>query len=455
MTKARLFDCDTIIDSRLVGNKHNTAIFLCISADAAQSIVDELNDVSLNKVKLKLRRHNTVHQQLQDALSNRSPPLSNNTSTLQTSLSPSSSNQTTRNTDSTSTSRFVSLSSRKNEFICLSKVILFLDEAIIDPRFGFKSTIVGAERYNSSHYRLETNTVESALKLLKLSGIVYDSTIELVLKKPEGENSNHPFSTTEDPSTTVGSISDTMKAKSKNLTKQLLKLLKENRDLKRQNEILARANSSGSHNKPIELEGSSDEAGELEGSSHEEAELEASHEENEKKSSSQKHEEEQKGEIKRKWELEKFEVELNQLEKEFVAVNDTCKILERQIKEGKKEVNDDYERRLHEIHESWREQNTQIQEQQKEIERLKNGLEHEAAEKERLNSQLQDEKKRYQDMIDALTRSTIVIQEEMAVRKSMALSIVGLRKAKKRAEKELKAYKSINAKVKTEDKYDF
>ena len=80
--------------------------------------------------------------------------------------------------------------------------------------------------------------------------------------------------------------------------------------------------------------------------------------------------------------------------------------------------------------------------------------EQQSVEKERLNSQLEDMRRRYQDMTDALTRSTVIIQEEIAVRKSMALNLVEFRKAKKRAEKELKVFKRHNATMKTEGKYD-
>ena len=543
MIKAGLFDRDIIVESQLLGKKLTTVMFLCISPDAAQILIDELTGVTLKNIKLQFRRHKLLHQQTRDtgqqlrgvAASNRSPlPLSSsNTSTLQTPPSPSSSNQTTRNTDSTKSSRFVPLRASKD--ICLSKVMLFFDEAIIDPGSGLKSAIVGAIRYNSHDYLLEANTIANASKLVKLSGILYDGTIELILggEKPSGENCNHPSSTMEDIPTTVGGtstlemarVSDTMKAQNANLTKQVMKLLKENRDLKRINEMLAKAkNSSGSHQKPIELEVSSGEDMDLE-------DTDSGDEEGKEKISSKKqgkisgttktlssssstaasstskkrnrgsdgggksgncidccihcskfhptpkgdfsdcfalaHEsmegfKEQKGDtMKRKSELEK----INQLQQEFTAVKDTCKVLERQIEESKKEVNDDYERRVREIDESRKEQNTKTREQntkteeykeeierlRKEIEVSKNELAQEETEKKQLDFRLQENAKKYQEMVDALTRSTIMIQEEAAVRKSMSLSIVGLRKAKKRAEKELKAHK----KMKTEDSYDF
>lgn len=46
------------------------------------------------------------------------------------------------------------------------------------------------------------------------------------------------------------------------------------------------------------------------------------------------------------------------------------------------------------------------------------------------------------------------MQEEVAVRKSMTISLVEFKKAKKRAEKELKSFKSLNANVKAEENYD-
>jgi chromosome segregation ATPase len=341
--------------------------------------------------------------------------------------------------------------------------MVFLEEAIIDPGCGFKSAIVGAVRYTSHHYQLETNTVANASKLLKLSPILYDGTIALVLKGENGRNnSGHPSSTTEDLPTTIGrtsstlemaKASDTMKSENGNLTKQVMKLLKENRDLKRINDVLEKAkNSSGRNNKPIELEVSSGEDMDLD-------DTDSSIEQGEEKTSCQTQGKEEKAKtMNRTSELEK----IKQLEKDFAAVTNTCKVLERQTEEAEKEVNDDYERRLHEIHESWREQNTQIKEQKEELERLeeelkssKDKLAQEETEKEQLDFRLQEKSKKYQEMTDALTRSTIVIQEEAAVRKSMALSIVGLRKAKKRAEKELKAHKSLYTKMKSEDNYDF
>ena len=480
MVKAGLFDHDIIVDSKLIGQNHTGVMIHCISPEAAQSMVDELDDVTLKNVKLFLSRHEKVlRKQAQDtrqllpgaaASNNRSRPSlssssssnNNNNNTLQTPPSTSKSNQTTaRNTDVSKLSRFVSLHAGKD--ICLSKVMVFLEEAIIDPGCGFNSAIVGAVRYTSHHYQLETNTVANASKLLKLSPILYDGTIALVLKGENGRNnSGHPSSTTEDLPTTIGrtsstlemaKASDTMKAENGNLTKQVMKLLKENRDLKRINDVLEKAkNSSGSNNKPIELEVSSGEDMDLD-------DTDSSIEQGEEKTSCQTQGKKEKAKtMKRTSELEK----IKQLEKDFAAVTNTCKVLERQMEEAKKEVNDDYERRLHEIHESWREQNTQIKEQKEELERLeeelkssKDELAQEETEKEQLDFRLQEKSKKYQEMTDALTRSTIVIQEEAAVRKSMALSIVGLRKAKKRAEKELKAHKSLYTKMKSEDNYDF
>lgn len=129
----------------------------------------------------------------------------------------------------------------------------------------------------------------------------------------------------------------------------------------------------------------------------------------------------------------------------------------KEVASGKQEVIDDYDRRLNDIHDSWKDQSIQIQEQEETVKSLKARQEKQAAENEKLNSQLAKMKTKYQEMTDALTRSSVVIQEEMAVRKSMALSLVDLRKAKKRAEKKLKSYLSLSkgGGMKAEDKqYD-
>jgi len=455
MKKSGLFDRDIIIASQHVGNQR-ACVFLCFSADAVRGIIDELNGVSLKSVKLEFCHHKFMTQQyhttydqtnnesekkgsipcmkastssLKDTASNPSPSL-RNMNTSQTSLPTLKSNEASRNIDVTITSRFVFLSSRKNNTICLPKVMSLLNEAIEGSYVG-RCAIVGAECYNSSRYRLETDTVETASELVKLSGIVYNSTVELILKKDEDNSRKASSLATKKDSTQL-------KDKNDNLTKQVLKLLKENKDLKKQNDILARKNlgvkveriGSGSHKKPIELEDSSDE-------------------EDEDMSSCQNDEKAQSDAS----EFEKLQAEKNQLEKDFVAVKDACKEFERQI-ENAKTVNDGYERRLFDLHGSWTEQTTQIQEQQDVIESLKVGQEQESAEKESLKSQLQVTKERYQDMTDALTMSTRMIQEEIAVRKTMALSLVKLRKAKKRAEKELKAYTNLSTSVKPEDKYD-
>jgi len=462
MRKAGLFDHDVVIDSKGIGWQSRTTILLCISPDAAQAVVDELDNVFLENIKLKISRY--VNRNMRS----KSSPSASESSVSRAPLSPSAGrrNQTAKSTDSTTASRFVVLSSRKNDSICLSKVMLFLDEAIIDGSCGAQSAFVGAERLGSSRYRLETDTVETASKLVKLSGIVYNSTIELVLREDEKGASKQLFSTTESQQTTVDSgaesdhptktsailgLADSSKPSGNedaaHLTKQVMKLLKENKELKKQNEMMTKADSptkaeqtdSGSHEKPIELE-DSDEEGEKESSS----------EENEKG----RYDEMKSNYEKVESELEKIRVEKSQLEKEILSVKDSRKELEKQVEEAKKGVNDDYERRLHEIHESWKEQNAQIQELQDTIETLKVEKEQESSKKEDLISELQETRRRTDSLTDALTRATVMVQEETNVRKAMTLDLIELRKGKKKAERELKANRNLLASVKTEDKYD-
>jgi hypothetical protein len=463
MRKAGLFDRDIVIDSKGIGRQSRTTILLCVSADAAQTVVDELDNVFLKNIKLKISRYRNVR-------SNFSPSASE-TSVSRAPLSPSAGrrNQTAKNTDSTTASRFVVLSSRKNDSICLSKVMLFLDEAIIDGSCGDQSAFVGAERLSSSRYRLETDTVETASKLVKLSGIVYNSTIELVFREDEKGASKQLFSTTESQKTTVDSwaeldhptktpailgLADSAKPSrlatnedAAHLTNQVLKLLKENKELKKQNEMMTKGDfpskaeqiDSGCHKKPIELEDSD-----------EEVEKESSSEENE----NVRYHEMKSNYEKVESELEKIRVEKSQLEKEILTVKDSRKELEKQVEEAKKGVNDDYERRLHEIHESWKKQNAQIQELQDTIETLRAEKEQESSEKKDLISELQETRKRTDGLTDALARATVMVQEETNVRKAMTLNLIDLRKGKKKAERELKANRKLMASVKTEDKYD-
>jgi len=262
-----------------------------------------------------------------------------------------------------------------------------------------------------------------------------------------------------------------LKEDHKQVMKEVTKLLKENKDLKKRNEMLARKElivkseqnvnpataaaaaattkttiGSGSHDKPIELEDSDDE------------------EEEEVTDSSQKFGKEEYNEMKRKYEkvvseLEKSKCEKNQKEDELVTAKNVCSALERQIEAAKIEVNADYERRLHDIHESWKEQGTQIDEQQQTIESLKSGQGKEITEKQQaidnLNSQLEELKRRYQDMTDALMRSTKVVEEERMSRKELINDYLAEKMAHKRTKKEFKAFKSLHANnVKAEDNYD-
>ena len=472
-----VFDRDIVIDASRKGN-NGLCVFRCISPVAAQKIVDELNDVPLKKMKLKLSRHRNITRKkrngehdnlkiddLKNSLHNDTASTcsstTSNLSSPQMSLPPSSSNQKLQNTDTTNESRFVLLSSCNDDIKCLSKIMSFLDDAIIDESYEGRTPIVGAERNGSSGYRLETDTAETASKLVGLSGTKYKGTIVLTLRKDKETNpitnldstssqekkNLNPIANLDSTSSQeknnlnpIANLDSTSSQEKNNLTQQILKLLKENRDLKKKNEELI---TSGSQNKPIELEESSDE-------------------EDEGKSPSQKSRKNHDEMVKKlkaiELERDRYESKSKQLERDLLAVKDNSKDKdsskdntkeksETLVQEAKKQVPNDYEHRMAEIHESWREQTTKIQELQETIERLKAVQDQEATEKENL-------KQRYSEMTDALVRASTVICEERSKNKSTSKSLDETKKANKRLEKELRGYRSLSRRVKTEDDFD-
>ena len=358
------------------------------------------------------------------------------------SLPPSSSNQKSQNTDTTKESRFVLLSSCNDDIKSLSKIMSFLDDAIIDESYEGRTPIVGAERNGSSGYRLETDTAETASKLVGLSGTKYKGTIVLTLRKDKETN---PITNLDSTSSQekknlnpIANLDSTSSQEKNNLAQQILKLLKENRDLKKKNEELI---TSGSQNKPIELEESSDE-------------------EDKGKRPSQKSRKNHDGMVKKlkaiELERDMYESKIKQLERELLAVKDNSKDSskdntkekpETPAQEAKKQVPNDYEHRMAEIHESWREQTTKIQELQETIERLKAVQDQEATEKENL-------KQRYREMTDALVRASTVICEERSKNKFTSKSLDETKKVNKQLEKELRGYRSLSRRVKTEDDFD-
>ena len=188
--------------------------------------------------------------------------------------------------------------------------------------------------------------------------------------------------------------------------------MKENKVLKRENEKLTKEGGSGSLKEPIIVADSS--------------------------------------------ELEALKVEKAKRDKELAAMKDTCDKLKKQAAEATKAASAEYQKSLFDIHESWKKQTIQIHELQETIKQLKGEQEKEAAEKEKVKSELEEQRKENREMSQALRVGTTMLHEERAITKQMQNDIIELRKGKKRAQKELRDYKrSLSSEVKQdEDKYD-
>lgn len=203
-----------------------------------------------------------------------------------------------------------------------------------------------------------------------------------------------------------------IKAENENLTKQIMKLLKENKDLKKDKENLEKEVAASKEKEAVDSETNKRKFDEMK----------------------RKHEEATS-------ELENLNVKKLKVDEELVAAKGITAELKKQlVNRSKKGEIDDYKERLFKIHESWQEQSVQIQEQGEEIERLKAEKAKEAKEKEELQARLTEKEQKYQDMTDALVNLSAVVNEEKATRKELQQTLVVFRKAKKKAEKKLKAY---------------
>ena len=204
-----------------------------------------------------------------------------------------------------------------------------------------------------------------------------------------------------------------LKAENESLTKQVMKLLKENKELKNDNENLKK---DVAESKEREAVGS---------------------ETNKRKFDEMK----QKCEAVTS-ELENLNVKKIKVEEELVAAKGINGELEKQLvnRKSKKAEIDDLQKRMNDIHESWQQQSRQVEEQKEEIERLKTEKAKEAAAREEVQALLTEKEQKYRDMTDALVNSASVLNEERATRKELQHTLVVFRKARKKAEKRLKAY---------------
>jgi len=239
-----------------------------------------------------------------------------------------------------------------------------------------------------------------------------------------------------------------LNAKNAKLTRDMVKLLKENKDLKRRNDGILTGKTSivkadhgntydtytpvaqnitgaGTHEEPIELgqscdDGDSDGDGELAGSS-------------------QVVRNDDLEEMKSRYEttlseLEESKSENIRIEKELEVAQTCNHALEVQVEKAKK-GNEEYERRLQEIRDAQREENLQIEEQEKTIQSFKSEVKKKQKSIDELNSKLQGFQEKYQEMTDALTRATRMYDEERETRKELTRDVVRLNKAKKLAGK--------------------
>eukprot|EP00533_Pseudo-nitzschia_delicatissima_P008204 CAMPEP_0116080480 /NCGR_PEP_ID=MMETSP0327-20121206/1698_1 /TAXON_ID=44447 /ORGANISM="Pseudo-nitzschia delicatissima, Strain B596" /LENGTH=674 /DNA_ID=CAMNT_0003571175 /DNA_START=138 /DNA_END=2162 /DNA_ORIENTATION=+ len=241
----------------------------------------------------------------------------------------------------------------------------------------------------------------------KKKAVAPSNAVRRISVTTEGTNES---SKTSSPATDTESAK--CKAQSQNLTKQLMILLKENKVLKREKEKLMKELRFGSQKEPIVLADSS--------------------------------------------ELEALKAEKAKRDKELAAMKDTCDKLKKQATEATKAASAEYQKSLFDIHESWKKQTIQIHELQETIKRLKGEQKKEAAEKEKVKSELEEQRKENREMSQALRVGTVMLHEERAITRQMQKDIVELRKGKKRAEKELRNNKrSLSSEVKQdEDKYD-
>ena len=323
MKKAGLFDCDVVVESRVIKSRGNLSRFLCISGYAAQKVVDELHNVPYKNLRLRLVRHNSFQKETGDAA----------------------------------------------------------DDSSVDKNQADNETKKKASAPANAARRVSVTTA--------------------------GANDS---SKTSSPATDTESAN--LKAQNQNLTKQVMTLLKENKVLKRENEKLTKEVGSGSLKEPIIVADSS--------------------------------------------ELEALKVEKAKRDKELAAMKDTCDKLKKQAAEATKAASAEYQKSLFDIHESWKKQTIQIHELQETIKQLKGEQEKEAAEKEKVKSELEEQRKENREMSQALRVGTTMLHEERAITKQMQNDIIELRKGKKRAQKELRDYKrSLSSEVKQdEDKYD-
>eukprot|EP00536_Pseudo-nitzschia_multiseries_P015716 jgi/Psemu1/328010/estExt_fgenesh1_pg.C_9380001 len=231
-----------------------------------------------------------------------------------------------------------------------------------------------------------------------------------------------------------------LKGENEKLMNDLIKLLKENKTLRRRNESVVKLENNtatflpqseigpGTHDQPIELVLSDNYEG-----------GDGIH------SMVGKNEYD---EMKTRYEnvlseLEKSKLECDRQEKELAITTNVCRALEKEVNNAANTVNQDYKRRIEEIHESWREQNQQIEEQEQMIQTLQFEVETKGKSIDELTSKLQVCHERQNETIDALTRATRLYDEEREARKELTVDVVRLKKSKKLAEKRLKGYEVL------------
>eukprot|EP00531_Pseudo-nitzschia_arenysensis_P009783 CAMPEP_0116145384 /NCGR_PEP_ID=MMETSP0329-20121206/16560_1 /TAXON_ID=697910 /ORGANISM="Pseudo-nitzschia arenysensis, Strain B593" /LENGTH=722 /DNA_ID=CAMNT_0003640977 /DNA_START=188 /DNA_END=2356 /DNA_ORIENTATION=+ len=385
MKKSGLYDCNVVSESRTIHKNCLVSVFLCISPDAAQSIVDELHNIPFKNTILNLKRHNHFQKHTENTAEDDSIDNSNTADDPKKKpTAPSNSEKQPENSPKKATSP-------ANKAKVATK----------DPKIVVVPSNV-ARRVS--------------IEAVPRKAVALADTARQVAKDT-APNTSTAISSGSDSSTDSVPTADAeiakLKAKNENVTKQLMKLLKENKDLKKQNEKLAKEASSGSHKEPIVLADSGDET-----------------------------------DMKRKYkavssQLDDLKVEKTKRDFEFVEMQDDRDKLKEQLKES--------ERSCNEIHESWRKQETVIDDQKELINRLKEGLEEETAQKQQLEAKLKENEEESRQMKDALMKATCMHHEERATRNAMTLDLVRFRKAKKQAERALKRHLT---RVKDEDKYD-
>ena len=254
-----------------------------------------------------------------------------------------------------------------------------------------------------------------------------------------------------------------LNAKNAKLTKDMINLLKANKDLKRRNDgiltgkesvveadhgkkyddytpVAQNITGSGTHEEPIELGQSCDDDDDSDGYG------DGDNEDHDKLAgSSQVLRKDDFEEMKSRYEttlseLEELKCESIRKEKELAIAQNSSHALEAQVEKAKN-ANEDYERRLQEIRDGQREQNSQIEDQEKIINSLKIGAGRKQKNVDELNSKLQGFQEKYQEMTDALTRATRMYDEEREARKELTRDVVRLNKVKKSAGKKSKVRK--------------